>query len=374
MKLFPSKSLFMLCSKLVVVTLISALFATGCQVSSVELESKVKPVEVMMLKNEARASKVRYFGYVIPDYIKKYSFSTGGTLEPIALKPGDQVKVGDLLASIKPDKLNIAVNTANQQLASAQLQVQKAQSALDFIQKAVTDAKPLLESGGVTAQQFDELVLKRDMAKKDLELANGQVSQAQLQGQYQRKNRSDATLSADVDGVVAQILFEAGELVGPGYPVVIVKSLGQVISVSMTAEDMDAIDLGEMAKASNDSQTWDVKLIEKSVLPDEKTRTYELKFAISGKVPPYVGELLAVDIAKSSVEGIWLPINAILNDGVDYVYVVESGRAIRKNIVLKTRVDDEVSVEGLAVDDQLITKGSTSVSHGYQVNIVEGGQ
>lgn len=345
---------------------------SGCQEVAVATEEKIKPVEAIALKAEKRESTMQYYGYVMPEMIKKFSFSTGGTLETITLKAGDIIKTGDILASVKPDKLNIAVRTANEQQSAAALQVEKAKTGLDFLQKAVADAKGLIETGAMTSQQFDEIVLNRDIALKDYELAMAQAAQAKLQGQYQQKNKSDAILYSDIDGVVAQVLYETGELIAPGYPVIVVKSLNHIVSVGMIAEDLSGLKIGDEATAKSGQKSWKAKITEIAVLPDEKTRTYQVKYALSGEAIPYVGELLSIEIAKDALEGIWLPINAIKNDGVDYVYVVEEGRAIRKNITLGETVKDEVVVEGLAAGDLIITKGATSISHGYKVKIQEG--
>lgn len=344
----------------------------GCQPVMLSTEEKIKPVEVIALTSETRQTAIQYYGYVLPEYVKKYAFATGGVLESVPFQPGDSVKSGDLLAKITPDKLNIAVSTAAEQEAQAKLQVQKAQTALDFLENAVADTKGLVALNVATQQQLDEVALKRDLAKKDLELAQGQLAQAKLQGKYQKQNRDDATMYSEIDGVVAQVLNKPGELVAPGYPVVIVKSLSNIVSVGMTAEDLRELAIGDKAIAQSGDVKWTATVIEISVLPDEKTRTYEVKYALSGTDQPLIGELVAIEISGDQQEGIWLPINAILNDGLDYVYVVEEGRAIRKNIELLARVEDEVSVKGLAAGDQLVVKGSSSLSHGYKVQILEG--
>lgn len=362
---------------LAVALLLLSFFATatvlmGCQPVTQSKEEKIKPVEVIALARETRQTSIQYYGYVLPEYVKKYAFATGGVLESVSFQPGDSVKSGDLLAKIIPDKLNIAVSTAAEQEAQAKLQVQKAQTALDFLESAVADTKRLLALNVATQQQLDEVALKRDLAKKDLELAQGQLAQAKLQGKYQKQNRDDATMYSEIDGVVAQVLYKPGELVGTGYPVVIVKSLSNIVSVGMTAEDLRALTIGDTATAKSGDAKWTATVIEISVLPDEKTRTYEVKYALSGADQPLIGELVSIEISGKQQEGIWLPINAILNDGLDYVYIVEEGRAIRKNIELLARVGDEVTVKGLEAGDQLVIKGSSSLSHGYKVQILEG--
>lgn len=358
--------------KMLLLKLVIVLLIVGCQAQPILVEDKIRPVEVVSARVTTRQTLVEYYGYVVPESIKKYAFATGGVIQETYFAPGDSVKPGDTLAKVVPDKLNIAVNTASQQEAVAKLQVQKAQTALDYLEKAVADTKGLYLANAATKQQLDEVAFKRDLALKDLDLAKGQLVQAQLQGKYQRENRSDAIMVSEVNGIVAQVLSKPGELIGAGYPIYVIKSIDNVISVGMTAEDVRLLKIGDEAIAADENRTWQAKVVEISVLPDEKTRTYEVKYALFGDHQPLVGELIKLQSAGLKQEGIWLPVNAILNDGLDFVYVVEDGRALRKNITLGDRVVNEVNVVGLNPGDQLIVKGSASLSHGYQVKVVEG--
>lgn len=63
-----------------------------------------------------------------------------------------------------------------------------------------------------------------------------------------------------------------------------------------------------------------------------------------------------------------IPISSILNDGEDYVYVVENGRAVRKNITLGDAHEDKVSVEGLKAGDKLVIEGMKEIKAGYRVS------
>lgn len=69
------------------------------------------------------------------------------------------------------------------------------------------------------------------------------------------------------------------------------------------------------------------------VTPDENTRTYATDVTVDTADPEvYLGELATVEINIGERTGIWLPLSVILNDGNDYVYVVENDRAKREYI------------------------------------------
>ena len=78
-------------------------------------------------------------------------------------------------------------------------------------------------------------------------------------------------------------------------------------------------------------------------------------------------------ITAGEETGIWLPVRCVLNDGEDYVFVAENGRARRKNIKLGRMLEDKVCVEGLEAGEWLITEGFKSVKDGYGVAVGDTG-
>ena len=82
----------------------------------------------------------------------------------------------------------------------------------------------------------------------------------------------------------------------------------------------------------------------------------------------YLGELATVEINIGERTGIWLPLSVILNDGNDYVYVVENDRAKREYINVLEVSDDQVLVEGTKAGDKIICEGMKLVRTGSAVS------
>lgn len=355
------------------ICIMGILLVSGCAQESVADIQKEKPVKVMTVAQSEEPVVLTYYGTIAPSEIKNFTFTMGGVLSAINVKQGQVVGVGDVLASLSKDKLNIAVNTAAQQLKSAQLQFEKASESHAYFQKTYDDLVLLLANGSATQKQVDDVKLQLTISAKDMDLAASQLVQAKLQGQYQRENRDDAVLVSDMDGVVASVLYKEGELVAPGYPVVVMKSKSHVVKVGFSSTDIRKINPSTTATVTINGKPSEATVKSIAVLPDISSQTYTVEFIIADAGESLVGELVALEISSGMVAGIWLPITAIMNDGQDYVYIVKDGRAIRVNITLEERVGDQVSVKGLEIGQQLIISGTMAISHDYPVKAVEGG-
>ena len=59
----------------------------------------------------------------------------------------------------------------------------------------------------------------------------------------------------------------------------------------------------------------------------------------------------------------------ILSSNIDYVYVVEDDRAVKRTVTIEKTKGSQAKVKGLEVGEQLIVNGMKSVKNGALVNI-----
>ena len=106
-------------------------------------------------------------------------------------------------------------------------------------------------------------------------------------------------------------------------------------------------------------------------MADSTSGTYSTEIKLSTPIDNskyYVGETAVVYIDMGESNAISIPISSILNDGEDYVYVIENGHAVKKNITLGDTTDeDRVSVEGLKDGDKLVIEVMKNLKSGYKV-------
>ncbi|GAA0871464.1 efflux RND transporter periplasmic adaptor subunit [Gangjinia marincola] len=84
-----------------------------------------------------------------------------GIIDKIFIEAGDQVKAGDLIATIK-----VVPNVSN--LNNAKNQIRSAQIALDNQEKIYNRQKALFDKGVISANDFDQINVAYEQAKQDL--------------------------------------------------------------------------------------------------------------------------------------------------------------------------------------------------------------
>ena len=178
------------------------------------------------------------------------------------------------------------------------------------------------------------------------------------------------SLYAPIDGVVAAVIPSVGDLVGAGYPSVVIRSEKQIVNVGVTDTDLKRIeDYGNPEVTVNIGESSVAGKVDTiSKIPDEATRLYTVTLSLETEDAFLMGEMATADIELSRIRGVWLPISYVQNDGADYVYIVNSdNRVERRNLKLMELNSAHIRVEGLKAGDRVITVGNAFVREGQQV-------
>lgn len=389
--------------------ILAVMLCSGCAANpSTEIRKPVS-VETMTLKVEKVPTSLAYMGIVSSASVKKYALKSSGKIRSIHVEVGQAVREGDLLVELDTADLKFQVDAAKSQadaayaqyekarsgaqpedISNAKLNMEKAQASYDYAQKSFNDAKVLYEAEAISLNSFKEAELNFNMVSKDLEQTKALYQKAlggtrpediaSAKSQYElaktnydaiKKLYNDASIRSDIDGFVTDILYEAGELAPSGYPVILVQSKSQIISIGVTQEDIDRISMGMEAEVSINQAVYQGKIISVSQAPDETSRTFNVDIALLDESRKfYIGSMGKVKLITGSAERIYVEIPYLLNDGIDYVYVVEENKAVRKNITITEISNEKAAVTGLYKDAVLITKGEKQVKDGYAVEII----
>lgn len=383
---------------------------SGCgSKSDSKVEVKTYPVKTVKLQEQSYSSTLEYEGITGGSEVKKLSFKSSAKISKIHVSKGQQVKKGDNLVDLDKSDLNFALSAAKAQMDAAQAQydkavngaqaedinkaeiaVKNAQDEYNYCKDLYDKTVNLYQIKAATQQQVNDLKIKLDGSESQLnaaketltQLKNGtrvedkQAALAQVnaaKADYDSKVNlvQDASLTADEDGYVVDVLCKEGEMQAAGYPVIVVRSDNQVVTVGLSDDDVKKIQVGTKAEVKIDDATTDGEIMNIVQAPDKQSGTYSAEIKILNPIDNnkyYIGESVKVDIDDGEKNGIWIPISSILNDGEDYVYVVEDNRAVRKNVTLGQTNENEVSVDGLKTEDNLVTEGMKNIKAGYQVS------
>lgn len=169
-------------------------------------------------------------GYVDTVFVKDNQFVHKG--DPLVKINDDDYQLQLRQETNKLDMAKLKVTQAQQQIALAQANVDKAKSANEFAQNLKTrytelykqkagslqDMQKYTNDANQAQQQLQQAELSFEQAKTDLKIAQANVNNAQVGVDNAKLNISYTTLSAPSDGFVANLNLYSGQLVTAGQP------------------------------------------------------------------------------------------------------------------------------------------------------------
>lgn len=139
-------------------------------------------------------------------------FAMGGRLAARPVQLGDRVAAGDVLARLDEEPLHNA-------RAMAAATVADLEARAEQLRRDRERAEALADVQALPAQKLEQIEAQERSLQANLEAARAQLREA-------RRTLGEATLRAPFDGVVREVLAEPGEVVGPGFPVVLLSGDG----------------------------------------------------------------------------------------------------------------------------------------------------
>ena len=234
------------------------------------------------------------------------SAEVGGRLVDLAVGEGDRVARGDVIAHLDTRDVELQIGRARAERAAADAQlrllqsgarpqdIRQAQAQVDVasaeaaaaraeLQAAETDLRrfeALLQANAGSQKQRDDARARVDVARErergardriraaeeavsrlqagalreELEAARARLAAVDAQLAILEKTRADAAVVAPVDGIVTQTLADAGEMVAPRMPLLVVTDLDHAWANLFVPEPfMPHVSLGQAAVVLTDA-------------------------------------------------------------------------------------------------------------------------
>lgn len=284
----------------------------------------------------------------------RLSFKTGGIIDKIFIKEGQNVAKGQLLASLNLTEINAQVQQATES-------VQKAERDL----KRITN---LYQDSVATLEQVQNLTTTLSIAKQSLDIAH--------------YNQGYSKIYASTTGVIVKKIMNEGELATSGATVFNMNATGAndwILKVGIADKDWARLHLGDRATLQLDAFPtlhFSAIITNLSQGADLSSGLYqaELKISTQGKklATGLFGKAL---LYPSKVQKYTtIPIDAIIEGNGDdaFVYVIEAGKARKLPIKLAGITNNQAFVEsGLAGISQVVTDGSAYLVEGSKVQVVK---
>ena len=162
------------------------------------------PVEVAPLESKQMQYTVEATGSIDAFQSVQITARVAGAVDKVAFKEGQDVKVGDVLATIESDRYAIAVSQARAAVAKAAATQKANEGALNRRLEAEKASQGL-----VPGEEIEQKRAAVDTAKADVSAANEQLHVAEL-------NLRDSQVKAPIAGTVQTRTVQQGQYLAPG--------------------------------------------------------------------------------------------------------------------------------------------------------------
>ncbi|SFP55564.1 RND family efflux transporter, MFP subunit [Bradyrhizobium sp. Ghvi] len=342
-------------------TLAAASLLTGCQ-QETSAPEPVRPVLSMLAEPSSGNSAVAV-GAVEPRYKTNLGFRVLGRLTSRPVYVGDVVREGQIIGTIDPNALDLAVRAAKAQLAKAGAQLETARATEER-------QRTLISSDATTRQTLDNAEQARAGAEASVAQEQASLTKAIEQLGY-------AQIKADFGGVVTAVGAEVGQVVSPGQTVVTIARPDIREAVVDIGEDLPVpLEVGLPFTIS--LQLFPAvqvvgRIREIAPQADPVTRLRRVRIALDDPPESFrLGATVTVTLGKDQGKNLRLPPSAVLaKDGADFVWVVDQSTST----VSLQKIDGVAEpagirvIGGLAAGTRIVTAGIHSLKPGQHVRI-----
>ncbi|WP_436323195.1 efflux RND transporter periplasmic adaptor subunit [Vibrio cidicii] len=335
--------------------IMSAFLLAGCgEAPQVSTPAPIiKPALTEIIASQ-QASDLTFNGVVRAAQRADLAFRISGRLTDIAVKEGDQVKKGQLLATLDSRDAKTALEAAQLELKNTEQEYRRAKAVFEKTQ-------------AISKAELDKVTNRYDLAKNRVEEAKRKLEYTQITAPFdgiisEKVVENFAQIQANQVIMTLQDLNDLEVAIEIPHRVMIagVRNTRAIAELSAIPNQQFDLQLRTYStQASSDSQTYSV------VLGFEDLKGFRVMPGMSAKVIP----------VQENSEGehrlITLPITALVpdNQGKQYVWVVNAQNQAEKRYVEigPTYKDRVVIQQNLTPGEQVIIAGVSSVREGMQV-------
>ena len=287
-------------------------------------------------------------------------------LQRLTVREGDTVRAGQVIGQIDPTEFDWKLRQAEQQAAAAKAQ-------LEIAQRQLTNNKALLAQGFISPTALETSASNEAAAQATLQAALAVVELA-------RKQRADATLTAPINGTVAQRLTQPGERVPLDGRIVEIVDLSQLeLEAAIAPQDLPALRVGAKARLVVEGSTETVPATVVRLNPSAQagSRTVLAYLAVAPHPSLRNGLFARGYIELEQRSALAIPLSAARTDqGQPYAIRIDGARAQQRPLTLGMRGQSggvamvEV-LTGLAEGDRVLAASAGLVPDGVPLKLPE---
>ncbi len=277
-------------------------------------------------------------------------------VKTLLVREGDTVTAGQTIGQLDTLEVDLRVQQADQNAASARAQ-------WDIALRALNNNRALVAQGFISATGLETSISNEAAARATHEAA---LAAAQLA----RKARADARLVSPISGLVSQRLVQPGERVAVDARLVEIVDLSRIeLETAIAPEDIGGVVIGQMARLSAEGIAGPVTARVVRINPSTQAGTRAVLAYLRLDPRPNLRQGLfltgVIDLNTSSA--LMVPVSAVRVDQAQpYVLAVVDGRVEQRKVTLGQRgdlpiagrIESVVELTGGVTEGMVLLRGS----------------
>lgn len=338
---------------------------TGCgEKKEVQQADEAKMVKIQTAKVEKVTSYSELSGTLLPSEEASVSFETSGRILEMGPKEGDQVESGAFLARIDATEYSIKVAESENALEKARVGYQKAKDDFARIQQ-------LYNQGALSKSDFESAQNSFTVAEKDFLLAQ-QSYELVGPGGGQGKDR----LGSPISGTVIARLASVGQLVSAGTPVYRIGQIDNLkVLLPVPDKEISRWHAGDKITLLLYEDTREGRVTRVYPATSQGTGTIGVEVSVPNpRHDWHPGQVVRARYVDESREGLFIPVEAVLNHGLDkpYVFLISGDKAVQTPVTTGALFDNRLEItSGIKPGDQVVIKGADMLFDGNTIKQAE---
>jgi len=347
-----------------------AVGATGCGSDEPEAQSAPRPVRYTEVLSASGARERTFSGLARAGVESNLSFKVAGTVQRVAVSPGDSVRAGQLIAELDASDYQLQLQDAQAALTRAEAQERNASSNYDRVQA-------LYENNNASRNDLDA-------ARTAHESAVAATRSAQARVELARSQVADTRLVAPVSGAVPSVAIETNENVRAGQVVAVLTS-GSRMEVELGVPEMliARVATGSAVVITFDAlpgRTFNGRVTEVGIATSDRLNTFPVTARLD-QPDPAIRAGMAAEVRLNFESGsadprFFLPAAAVGEDREGrFVFVLEHttgdrGTVHRTPVTVGELTTDGIEIlSGLTDGDLVVIAGVSRIHDGQEVRV-----
>lgn len=291
------------------------------------------------------------------------AFRVPGKIVARFVDAGAHVRAGQPLFRLDARDLGLAASAAAQKVRAAEA---------DAVRTSADEARlrPLVATGAISPTTYDGARAARDAAAATLSAARAAAASA-------ANERGYAVLTADADGVVTEVLAEAGQVVAAGTPVLrLARSGAREALVAVPETALAALPRSAQAVVYGRPAPVAATLREVAGAADPLTRTFAARYVLSGAPDDApLGATVTVRLPGVAAGTTRVPLGALVDLGAGQgIWAIQPDRSVVFRPVRPLRLTEEeafLPASALPPGTRVVALGGQLLHAGQKVRPAE---